>query len=156
MSNQMAKGQTVKDQALKQLSDAKQVGAIEALATLDSLDDDHPIWATVAMLGAVINRAETSASETAQEVSSLRDEVMELKGLIIGSMGHRDASGGESALMLAKIRELMGQTLEVLSGAANLNKQMPGFLGRLEGVLGENQRILASIDAKINQVLSKG
>ena len=147
---------TVKDYALKQLGDAKQVGALEALASLDGLDDDHPIWATVAMLGAVINRAETSASETVKEVSNLRDEVLELKGLIIGSMGHRDAPGGESVLMLAKIRELMSQILEVLSGSANLNKQMPGFLGRLEGVLGDAQRTLASLDAKMNQVLAKG
>lgn len=146
---------TVKDYALKQLGDAKQVGALEALASLDGLDDDHPIWATVAMLGAVINRAETSASETAREVSDLRDEVLELKGLIIGSMGHRDAPGGESVLMLAKIRELMSQILEVLSGSANLNKQMPGFLGRLEGVLVDTQRSLASLDAKMNQVLAK-
>lgn len=146
---------TVKDHALRQLSEAKQVGAIEALAALDSLDDDHPIWATVAMLGAVINRAETSASETAKEVSSLRDEVLELKGLIIGSLGHKEPTGGESVLMLAKIRELMGQIHEVLCGTANLNKQMPGFLGRLEGVLGDVQRTLASLDSKMNQVLAK-
>ena len=146
---------TVKDYALKQLSDAKQLDALEALTSLEGLEDDHPIWATVAMLGAVINRAETNASETASEVSSLRDEVLELKGLILGSMGHREASGGESVLMLAKIRELMSQILEVLSGSANLNKQMPGFLGRLEGVLGETQRTLASLDAKMNQALAK-
>ena len=147
---------TVKDYALKQLSDAKQLEALEALASLDGLEDDHPIWATVAMLGAVINQSGTSTSETANEVSSLRDEVLELKGLIIGSMGHRDGSGGESILMLAKIRELMSQILEVLSGSANLNKQMPGFIGRLEGVLGETQRTLASLDTKMNQVLAKG
>ena len=146
---------TVKDHALKQLSDAKQLEALEALASLDGLEDDHPIWATVAMLGAVINRSETSTSETASEVSNLRDEVMELKGLIIGSMSHRDGSGGESVLMLAKIRELMSQILEVMSGSANLNKQMPGFLEKLEGVLGETQRSLASLDAKMNQVLAK-
>ena len=146
---------TVKDHALKQLSDAKQLNALEALTSLEGLEDDHPIWATVAMLGAVINRAETSTSETASEVSNLRDEVMELKGLIIGSMGHREAPGGESVLMLAKIRELMNQILEVLSGSANLNKQMPGFLEKLEGVLGETQRSLASLDAKMNQVLAK-
>jgi hypothetical protein len=146
---------TVKDYALKQLSDAKQISALEALASLEGLADDHPIWATVAMLGAVINRSGTGASDTAREVSSLRDEVLELKGLIIGSMGHRDGSGGESVLMLAKIRELMSQILEVLSGSANLNKQMPGFLEKLEGVLGEMQRSLASVDAKMNQVLAK-
>ena len=146
---------TVKDHALKQLSDAKQLEALEALASLDGLEDDHPIWATVAMLGAVINRSETSTSETASEVSNLRDEVMELKGLIIGSMSHREAPGGESVLMLAKIRELMSQILEVLSGSANLNKQMPGFLEKLEGVLVDTQRSLASLDAKMNQVLAK-
>lgn len=146
---------TVKDQALKQLSDAKQIGALEVLASLEGLEDDHPIWATVAMLGAVINRSGTSASETANEVSSLRDEVLELKGLIIGSMGQRDGSGGESVLMLAKIRELMSQILEVLSSSANLNNQMPGFLQKLEGVLVDTQRSLASLDAKMNQVLAK-
>ena len=146
---------TVKDHALKQLSDAKQLDALEALASLDGLEDDHPIWATVAMLGAVINRSETSTSETASEVSNLRDEVMELKGLIIGSMSHREAPGGESVLMLAKIRELMSQILEVLSGSANLNKQMPGFLEKLEGILVDTQRSLASLDAKMNQVLAK-
>jgi hypothetical protein len=146
---------TVKDYALKQLSDAKQLDALEALTALEGLEDDHPIWATVAMLGAVINRADISASDTANEVSSLRDEVLELKGLIIGSMGYRDAPGGESVLMLAKIRELMSQILEVLSGSANLNKQMPGFLQRLEGVLGDTQRTLSSLDAKMNQVLAK-
>ncbi len=146
---------TVKDHALKQLSDAKQLNALEALTSLEGLEDDHPIWATVAMLGAVINRSGTSASDTAREVSSLRDEVLELKGLIIGSVGHRDGSGGESVLMLAKIRELMSQILEVLSGSANLNKQMPGFLEKLEGVLVDTQRSLASLDAKMNQVLAK-
>ena len=119
---------TVKDHALKQLSDSKQISALEALASLEGLADDHPIWATVAMLGAVINQGEINALETANEVSSLRDEVLELKGLVIGSMGHRDGSGGESVLMLAKIRELMSQILEVLSGSANLNKQMPGTI----------------------------
>ncbi len=143
---------TVKDHALKQLSDAKQVGALEALAALESLDDDHPIWATVAMLGAVINRAETSASETAKEVSSLRDEVLELKGLIIGSMGHKDTARGESALTVAKIRELMSGTLEVLSGAANLNKQMPGFLERLEEVLGGMQQEIGTIKGEVERI----
>ncbi len=143
---------TVKDHALKQLSDAKQVGALEALAALESLDDDHPIWATVAMLGAVINRAETSASETAKEVSSLRDEVLELKGLIMGSMGYRDTAGGESVLMVAKIRELMSGTLEVLSGAANLNKQMPGFLERLEEVLGGMQQEIGTIKGEVERI----
>lgn len=147
---------TVKAQALKQLSDSNQLQAIEALAALHCLEDDHPIWATVAMLGAVINRAETAALDTAREVSSLRDEVMELKGLIIGSMGRREESGGESSAALAKTRQLMTQVLEVLNGAATLNKQMPGFLERLEGVLGETQRVLASLDAKMSQVLAKG
>jgi hypothetical protein len=32
---------------------------------------------------------------------------------------------------------------------------MPGFLEKLEGVLGETQRSLASLDAKMNQVLAK-
>ena len=146
---------TVKDHALKQLSDAKQISALEALASLEGLADDHPIWATVAMLGAVINQGEINALETANEVSSLRDEVLELKGLVIGSMGHRDGSGGESVLMLAKIRELMSQILEVLSGSANLNKKMPGFLQKLEGVLVDTQCSLASLDAKMNQVLAK-
>ena len=146
---------TLRDLALEQLRDLHQRQVVEALAQMQGLPDDHPIWATVAMLGAVINRSETSTSETASEVSNLRDEVMELKGLIIGSMSHREAPGGESVLMLAKIRELMNQILEVLSGSANLNKQMPGFLEKLEGVLVDTQRSLASLDAKMNQVLAK-
>lgn len=147
---------TVKDQALKQLADSNQYQAIEALAAINSLEDDHPIWATVAMLGAVINRAETAASDTAKEVSSLRDEVMELKGLILGSIERRETPGGGSAAVLAKSRELMSQVLEVLNGAATLNKQMPKFLDQLEGVVGDAQRALASLDAKMSQVLAKG
>ena len=48
-------------------------------AGVSSVDDKRPICAIMAMLGAAIG---STTTDTAEEVARLRDEVIELKGLM--------------------------------------------------------------------------
>ncbi|MHB8190411.1 MAG: hypothetical protein ACYDHP_08355 [Ferrimicrobium sp.] len=91
-----------KNAALEQLSSVSQRQLLEALADCQCPLDDHPIWATVAILGAVIAKA------------------------------------GEGNDMHASI-----------AATAQLNRQMPGFLTRLEEALGSTQKTLATIEARL-------
>ena len=97
---------TLREQALRQLIDLHQQQAVEALADAQGLPDDHPIWATVALLGAVVAKAGSTNMDTAK----------------------------------------------ALEAAAQLNRQMPAFLSRLEEVLGSTQRTLASIEARLGRL----
>lgn len=93
------------EQALQQLTDLHQRQVVEALADLQGLPDDHPIWATVALLGTVI--AKTGEGSDAQVT---------------------------------------------LNATAQLNRQMPAFLARLEEVLGTTNLSLASIEARLDRI----
>ncbi|WP_298343542.1 hypothetical protein [Ferrimicrobium sp.] len=93
---------TLRDLALEQLTDLHQGQVVEALAQMQGLPDDHPIWATVALLGTVI------------------------------------AKGGEGS-----------ETQVTLVATAQLNRQMPAFLARLEEVLGSMQNSLMVIEARL-------
>jgi hypothetical protein len=93
---------TLRDLALEQLTDLHQGQVVEALAQMQGLPDDHPIWATVALLGTVI------------------------------------AKGGEGS-----------ETQVTLVATAQLNRQMPAFLARLEEILGTTNQTLASIEARL-------
>ena len=97
---------TLREQALRQLIDLHQQQAVEALADAQGLPDDHPIWATVALLGAVVAKAGSTNMDTAK----------------------------------------------ALEAAAQLNRQMPDFLARLEEVLASTQRTLASIEARLGRL----
>ena len=98
----------LRDQALGQLTDLHQRQVVEALAEMQGIPDDHPIWTTVALLGAVIAKA------------------------------------GDGSAMSAEI-----------AATAQLNRQMPGFLARLEEVLGDTQRTLTSIEARLSLLESR-
>ena len=137
---------TVKDRALEQLSDVNQRQLIDELAAVTALDDNHPIWAIIAMLGAAIGSATT---DTAAEVARLRDEVIELKGLIQGSLGRNGNPSQDSTPALAEVHETMNQVKLVLADAAHLNRQMPKFLDRLEGVLDRTRQAISGLDQKI-------
>ena len=93
---------TLREQALQQLTDLHQRQVVETLADVQGLPADHPIWATVALLGTVI------------------------------------ANTGEGS-----------ETQATLEATAQLNRQMPAFLARLEQVLSSTQRTLASIEARL-------
>ncbi|WP_276969321.1 hypothetical protein [Ferrimicrobium acidiphilum] len=97
---------TLREQALRQLTDLHQQQAVEALADAQGLPDDHPIWATVALLGAVVAKAGSTNMDTAK----------------------------------------------ALEAAAQLNRQMPVFLARLEEVLASTQRTLTSIEARLGRL----
>ncbi|WP_298405081.1 hypothetical protein [Ferrimicrobium sp.] len=96
---------TLRDQALQQLTDFHQRQVVETLADVQGLPDDHPIWATVALLGTVIVKA------------------------------------GEGSDVHAE-----------LEATAQLNRQMPDFLARLEEVLASTQTTLASIVARLGRL----
>ena len=138
---------TVKDRALEQLSDVNQRQLIDELAAVSALDDNHPIWAIIAMLGAVIGN-------TATEVARLRDEVIEVKGLVQGSLGRNGNPSQDSTPALTEIHETMNQVKVVLGDAAHLNRQMPKFLERLEGVLDRTRQAIAAIDSKLDGIAS--
>ena len=93
---------TLRDQALQQLTDHHQRQVVETLADSQGLPDDHPVWATVALLAA-------ATSKTGE-----------------GSDVHAE-----------------------LTATAQLNRQMPDFLARLEQVLCSTQKTLTSIEARL-------
>jgi hypothetical protein len=99
----------LREQALRQLTDLHQQQAVEALADAQGLPDDHPIWATIGLLGAVVAKAGSTNVDTAK----------------------------------------------ALEAAAQLNRQMPDFLARLEEVLASTQRTLASIEARLANLEAK-
>lgn len=134
---------TVKDRALEQLSDVNQRQLVDELAAISALDDNHPIWAIIAMLGAVIGNTNTNA---ATEVARLRDEVSELKGLVQVSLTQNNRPAQDSTPTLAEIHETLHQVKLVLANAAHLNRQMPKFLERLEDVLGEIRHGISAIE----------
>lgn len=133
---------TVKDKALEQLIDVNQRQLVDELAAISSLDDNHPIWAIIAMLGAVIGNTNTSA---ATEVARLRDEVIELKGLVQVSLNRDNPPAQDSTPMLIEIQETMNQVRVVLTDTAHLNRQMPKFLERLEDVLSGMRHAIGTI-----------
>ena len=137
---------TVKDRALEQLADVNQRQLIDELAAISALDDNHPIWAIIAMLGAVIGNTTT---DTAAEVARLRDEVIELKGRVQGSLGRDGNPSQDSTPELTEIHETMNQVKLVLGDAAHLNRQMPKFLERLEEVLDRTRQAISGLDQKI-------
>jgi hypothetical protein len=97
---------TLREQALRQLTDYHQSQVVEALADAQGLPDDHPIWATIALLGAVVAKAGSTNVDTAK----------------------------------------------ALEAAAQLNRQMPAFLSRLEEVLVSTQKSLASIESRLGRL----
>lgn len=119
---------TLKEQALAQLAELHQRQVVEALGEVQGLGEDHPIWATVAMLGAVIGRANADAEDAATEVAGLR---------------------GDLAALRAELAELSRQVVPVLEDAARLSRRMPGFLERLEEVLGGMRREVGAIRAQV-------
>ena len=96
----------LREQALQQLTDLHQRQVVETLADVQGLPADHPIWATVALLGAVVAKAGSTNMDTAK----------------------------------------------ALEAVAQLNRQMPDFLARLEEVLASTQRTLASIEARLGRL----
>ncbi|MHB8190636.1 MAG: hypothetical protein ACYDHP_09515 [Ferrimicrobium sp.] len=62
---------SLRDQALQQLTDLYQHQVVEALADVQCLPDDHPIWATVALLGAVIAKAGSMNVDTAKALADV-------------------------------------------------------------------------------------
>ena len=119
---------TLKEQALAQLAELHQRQVVEALGEVQGLGEDHPIWATVAMLGAVIGRANADIEDTAAEVAGLR---------------------GDLASLRAELAKLSRQVVPVLEDAARLSRRMPGFLERLEEVLGGMRREVGEIRAEV-------
>ena len=119
---------TLKEQALAQLAELHQRQVVEALGEVQGLGEDHPIWATVAMLGAVIGRANAEAEDAAAVVAGLR---------------------GDLAALRAELAELSRQVVPVLEDAARLSRRMPGFLERLEEVLGGMRREVGAIRAEV-------
>ena len=125
---------TLKEQALAQLAELHQRQVVEALGEVQGLGEDHPIWATVAMLGAVIGRANADIEDTAAEVAGLR---------------------GDLAALRAELAELSRQVVPVLEDAARLSRRMPGFLERLEEVLGGMTREVGAIRAEVARLAVK-
>jgi hypothetical protein len=69
-----------KDAGLQQqLSNANQRQLVEALADSQTLPHKHPIWAVVAMLGAVVNESLKEAAETRNELKQLRVKISRVK-----------------------------------------------------------------------------
>ena len=132
-----------RDAALEQLRDATQRRAVEALAGLQSLPDDHPIWATVALLAAVIGKGNEDTAFLRAEITRLGAEIAEVKGML-----RLSSAGG--APELTDIAAFMDQVSGALSGAAHLDAAMPGFLERLEEVLGGIRKDIASIEGRLD------
>ena len=108
-----------------------------------SLPDDHPIWATVALLAAVIGKGNEDAALLRAEITRLGAEIAEVKGML-----RLSSAGG--APELTDIAAFMDQVSGALSGAAHLDAAMPGFLERLEEVLGGIRKDIASIEGRLD------
>lgn len=132
----------MKDNALEQLADVNQRQLIDELAGISALDDNHPVWALIAMLGAVIGNTNTN---TNTEVTRLSAEVVALKGLVQESLNRNNPPVRDSTPMLIEIHETLNQMKLVLAEAANLNRRMPKFLERLEDVLSGVRQAIATI-----------
>ncbi|WP_298346668.1 hypothetical protein [Ferrimicrobium sp.] len=134
---------SVRDAALEQLRDANQRRAVEALAGLQSLPDDHPIWATVALLAAVIGKGNEDTAFLRAEITRLGAEIAEVKGML------RTSPTG-STPELTDIARFMDRVSGAVSGAAHLDAAMPGVLERLEEVLGGIREDIASIEGRLS------
>jgi DNA-binding transcriptional MerR regulator len=64
---------SLRGQALQQLTDLHQRQVVEALADIQGLPDDHPVWATVTLLGAVIAKAGERSKMSAELTQALAD-----------------------------------------------------------------------------------
>ena len=64
---------SLRGQALQQLTDLHQRQVVEALADVQGLPDDHPVWATVTLLGAVIAKAGERSKMSAELAQALAD-----------------------------------------------------------------------------------
>lgn len=133
---------TVKDKALEQLIGVNQRQLIDELAAVSALDDNHPIWAIIAMLAAVVGNTTT-------EVTRLRDEIIGLKALLQNALNPNPQPTQDATTILAEGRETLNQVKLVLADAAHLNRQMPKFLDRLEDVLSDTRQRIAVIEQRL-------
>ena len=135
---------TAKDAALQQLSSASQRQLLESLADSQSLPDTHPIWATVAMLGAVVGETSRESREARAEIQSLRAELRGLKG----TLEEQAAVSGEISATLSQMKLAFGNV-------AHLDRRMPEFLASLESAFGSIQERLASIETQLARLPRK-
>lgn len=131
---------TVKSAALRQLSDLNLRQVVLSLAEVQSLPDDHPVWALVAMLAAIIKQTNTAAITTDQEVAELRKEISELKNILLVRNNAPD---------VAELRTLMGQIKYVLAKTAELRAYMPVFINEIEEVCIGIQKDVSAIKSAL-------
>ena len=153
-----------KDLALSHLTTPSQRQLVEALAEQQALSDDHPIWAIVAMLGAVVSSApvrqdqsgfavdprrvhdtlaqkgDIEAARTeirvlASEIRVLTGEIRVLAGEIPALRSQAEALSAEVKTLQALLDSHLDDIAKVISGAANLNRKIPEFLEGLKAAL---------------------
>lgn len=144
--------------ALSFLASPSQRQLVDSLAEMQALNDDHPIWGVVAMLGAVISgegsthldlgelkkivptksELEVAKSEMQRlgtEVQALRSEIQGARSDINSLRSQTDTLAAEIRTTHATITTSLSQIANVITGAANLNREMPEFLESLRVAL---------------------
>ena len=132
-----------KELALSHLASPSQRQLVEALADQQSLPDDHPIWAIVAMLGTVVSgappRQDLSGFESTlaqkSDTEAVRTEIRALTGELRILESQTEALVAEVKALHARLDDHLDEIAKVISGAANLNRKIPEFLDGLKAVL---------------------
>lgn len=144
--------------ALSFLASPSQRQLVDYLADMQALDEDHPIWGIVAMLGAVISgegssrldlgelgeilatesdlkAATTEVRMLRSEIHGLRSEIQKVRSDIRSLASQTSTSTTELKDMHVVIETRLSQIGKVINDAAHLNSQMPKFLESLRMAL---------------------
>lgn len=129
---------SLRELALAHLSAPSQRQSMEALADMQALPDDHPIWSIIGMLAATISASsvdKNSPSGLENTLTVLQKTLAEIQGELQSLELEQQALASEVSALHTGLDTHLAEIAKVIAGAANLNRQMPTFLEGLKAAL---------------------